>query len=436
MSVRHPRLLATILMTAGVAAACDYEERAADPDAADAGPDVWVTTGALGADPASGLMVAGAPDYMPDDPELARLASLVVLGGPGAVGAVRVVHGPNGPVLLGPDDRAPLGNAVLDAPVAPPSADDDPRVAAGRWHVSGGRPVVVEGPGVDLGWAVAPPATTPHGPAAGHAFVARLAVDEARLPAEVLALRDATVRVFDAEREVCLARVTGFELEARLVHEPLGPWDPAYSDADIFARGLRSLSAVLTPLAGASTECARGVVAVGVGAPSPRTFAEVATPRALAERAVDAICALPAWRAHIREGLLGYTDVAVDWRDACRALERRAAVRTFESRDGARFVVVDDEGFHAGLTPAGRRLAHAWSFTLAHRPEGLIDVHGDGSPELVMPELDRAPRSLVGITYAGDGREPTFAPDWTPLAPVRAAAGGLAVPDFSVFPGR
>jgi len=438
MSIRRRRPFVSPLVAAGLAlAACDYQEHeGASDDAADAGPDVWIQTGALGADPASGMLVAGAPDYSLADPELARLSDLVVLGAAGG-GAVRVVHGPNGPLLLGPGDREPIVDRIADAPAgSAPAADDDPRVAAGRWHVAHGRPVVVEGAAVDLAWAVARPSPAPHGPAAGHAFAARLAVDEARLPPEVLALRDATVRVFDAEREVCIARVTGFELQARLVHEPLGPWDPAYSDAEIFARGLRTLEAVVSPLAGAPDACARGVVAVGVGAPSPRTFAEIDTPRALAARAVDALCALPAWRAHTREVDLEGPDTNASWTERCRSLDRRATVRTFESRDGQRFTLVADDGFTAGFVVDGKRLRGAGSFMLSHRPAAVIDLQADGVPELVMPALDRAPRSVVGLAFAGDARRPTFASDWTPQAPVRALAGGLGVPDFSVFEGR
>ena len=422
-----PYLMSLLALTT---AACDVAFES-DPDAADAADGVdgveWsMQTSALGADPESGMMVAGEVTYSPGDAELDRLAQVVVLGGHGTSAGIRVVYGPNGAVLAAPSDKIITEPAVVDAPI---SVAVDHHVASGRWLVAAGRPVVMEGPDVEVAWATRAPSSDKHGPIAGNTFVARLPVALTRLPDEARAMLDQTVRIFDTEHEVCIARVTGLTLEARLVHQPLGPWDPAYSDAEIFARGLRTLVAEVSPLAGASAECGAGVVAVGVEASSPELFQEGSVSRRLHDQAIDALCALPAWRA--REA----GDHTVGW-SQCRDLGRRAEVRAFESRAGERFVLVGDGGLYAGFSVDLKRVLPVWSYELPYRPEGMIDVHGDGSPELVMPELERAPRSFVGLTFGGDAREPDYSADWTPIPPTRTAVGGYAVPDFSVFPAR
>ena len=190
----------------------------------------------------------------------------------------------------------------------------------------------------------------------------------------------------------------------------------------------------LEPLAGASRDCERGVVAVGVRAPSPALYREAPIPPRLATQARAAMCALPAWRQ--AAGLMDGD--ARPWSAACAQLAARAELHLYETRLGDRFVVVGADGLQAGFRAAGSKLVSAWAYapTTPTHADGVIDVQGDGTPELILSATERAPAKVVGLAFAGDLSEPTFEADWTPIAPKRAAVGGYAIPDFSVYRAR
>ena len=119
-------------------------------------------------------------------------------------------------------------------------------------------------------------------------------------------------------------------------------------------------------------------------------------------------------------------------------------MRLFETRLGERFVLVDDvvphghmrilAGFRFGAEGMDNRWAHLTD--VEADAQALLDVQGDGVPELIMRATYRAPESIAGVAFAGDLSEPTFAEDWTPVPPKRLEVGGYAVPDFSVFRPR
>lgn len=420
-----------------IASGCDAEYAASELDDADGG-DVAPYgggglggLGAFGADPESGVSVAGRPSYTPADPGM--VDGVVVMGGARGPSGVRVIAPlgtwEGGPVVASEDKDA---QAVAVATVGREPLVD--RTAeTGSWLVIGGRVVIAEGPTVDASWAAREPSDERRPATAGHAFVVRSPVALARLPEEVLRVIGSEVRVFDGEREVCIARVAALSLEARLVHEPLGPWDPAYSEREVLTRGLRSVVATLEPFAGGDGACQRGVVAVGVRAPSPELFAEVDVAPSLRRKAIAAMCALPAWQAMAREDDGGPLTL---WSNECRLLSVAAEVRRYVTRSGKAFVLVSSDGVHAGFHVRAGALDNAWAHLGETPAEGLIDVQGDGTPELVLASTDRAPSSVVGLSFAGDLSEPTFLEDFTPVPPRRLAVGGFGVPDYSVFRAR
>jgi hypothetical protein len=315
--------------------------------------------------------------------------------------------------------------------VNPPQPAVDRAAETGSWMVAGGRVVLAEGPEVEAVWAARAPSEVKQLPVAGDLFVARLPLRLDALPRAISGAIGADVRVFDAAREVCIARITGLELEARLVHEPLGPWTPKYSEQELLARGLRSVVATLEPLAGDERSCEAGVAAVGVRAVSPSLFQETSVAPSVRRKATLAMCALSTWQAQ-----RGLAEDAQPWSGACRSLADRANVRAFETRGGERFVLVASDGVQAGFRASGERLDNAWAYVEDARAVGVMDVQSDGTPELILAPSSRAPQSIVGMRFAGDLSEPSFEPDWTPVPPRRVSVGGYAVPDYSVYQPR
>ncbi len=411
--------------------ACDQDHGASDAEGEAEHNETVSEMGAIGggvfgADPESGAFVAGRADYTPSDPGLRDGA--VVLGEM-ARRSGRVIaplkDWQGGPVIAseGVDE-------VAAALAVEPRTERAARVAArGSWLVVGGRVVVAEGPSVEVSWAGREASEVALGPVAGEAFVARLPLALARVPEEVRAVIGAEVRVFDQAREVCIARIAGLMLEARLVHEAFGPWEPRYSEREVLARGLRQVVATLEPLAGDAWSCEGGVVAVGVEAHSPRLFAEVETLPSARRKAVAVMCGVSTWQA-----MRGVAEAPRPHSRECRRLAETAEVRSFETRSGERFVVVASDGVQAGLSGEGLELA--WAYVSEARALGVVDVMADGTPELMLAPSGRLPSAVGGVRLAGDLSAPTFEEDWTPVPPLRTGVGGYAVPDYSVFRER
>ncbi len=417
----------------------DYASGADAGDEADVEDNETLAVGAVGgeygADPESGVFVAGPRRYTATDP--AMNDEVVRLGSgdrPARTGRGQVIsRGPTwegGPVvaLAGSDAEALALGVSGSEPVVDRAAE------TGSWLVVAGRTVIAEGPAVAVAWAAREPSDVKLPPVAGNAFVVRLPLALARVPEEVRRVIGAEVRVFDREREVCIARIAGLELEARLVHEAFGPWDPAYSEREVLQRGLRALVATLEPLAGEPDACAGGVVAVGVRAASPRLYLPAVVTPSLRRKAVNAMCGLAAWQrvaAYDTESGGGKP-----WSPACRAVARDADVRLYETRAGEQLVVVSADGLHAGFKSGDGGLDTTWAHLSDAPVDGVIDMRGDGSPELVLGSTSRAPAVVAGVRFAGDLSEPTFQSDWTPIPPRRTSVGGFAVPDYSVFRAR
>ena len=412
-----------------VGGGCDQDFAGGEDADADDGNEtasLYRSVGGYGLDPENGVAVDGPLVYSPGDP---GFGEVVHLGATERGVIADRTEWEGGPVLgsRGADEIAKATTVVPDEPVTDHGAE------TGSWLVVGGRVVLAAGPEVDAGWVARAPSDVEREAEAGDTFVARLPVELERLPHALGRVVGAEVRVFDQEREVCIARVAGIELEARLVHEPLGGWLPTYSERELLARGLRSVVATLEPLAGANDACNRGVVAVGVRAPSPSLYRSIEVTPSARRKAINATCGLEAWQR--RAAGEGEIDTR-PWSAACRALTMKAEVRGFETRLGLRFWVVSAAGLHAGFSEQRAGLEDCWVFTSKAPAAGLIDVHGDGHPELVLGPSARAPASLSGARFGGDLTEPTFLEDWTPVPPERLGVGGYTVPDYSVFEER
>jgi len=412
----------------------DYAGGADSGDRVDAEDNETLAFGAgggdYGADPESGMYVAGPRRYTASDPDMND--GVVVFGARtvGASGRVisRAPAWEGGPVVA----LAGSDAAAVALSVAGPDPVVDRAAETGSWLVVSGRPVIAEGPEVAIAWAAREPRDEKLPPVAGNTFLVRLPIALARAPEEVRPVIGAEVRVFDQAHEVCIARIAGIALEARLVHEAFGPWDPSYSEREVLERGLRSVVATLEPLAGGADACAGGVVAVGVRAAAPWLYLKATVTPSMRRKAVNAMCGLGAWRAPTA----GYGEEAGTWSPACRGVARSAEVALYETRSGEAFVVVSSDGMHAGFVSRRDGLENVWAHNSDAPTEGVIDVQGDGTPELVLGATSRAPTAVAGLRFAGDLSEATFLSDWTPVPPQRMTVGGFAVPDYSVFRAR
>jgi len=276
------------------------------------------------------------------------------------------------------------------------------------WLLVDGRLVLAQMSSIEPAWAPGVP-TLARRPTADDdgLFVAQKALAPMALPSAHRALVGATVKVFDLEREVCVARVTGLELEARLVHHPeaiFGEDDqplprPEHDATAVFELGVPMLLARLEPIVGAAADCARGLWAAPVLAPSPTLFARAAIDKSLSRLAVRAFRALPTWRERQHDFVTFYGDDPSEPRPTTRwdAAARHETVR-FLSRDGAREILAVTADTWDGCGSNGQRLtalfdvvrdggnarlvplaSHAWTGI----PDGLVDLEGDGAIELV-----------------------------------------------------
>ncbi|MCC6623017.1 MAG: hypothetical protein IT385_17290 [Deltaproteobacteria bacterium] len=298
------------------------------------------------------------------------------------------------------------------------------------WLVIDGRLAIAHMNAVEPAWSTGVPRlVTRPGPSAddGGLFVARKTLVPDALPSAHRALVGATVKLFDHEREVCVARVAGLELEARLIHNPADwgfddeadrPSPPDHDATSVFELGVPMLLARLDPVSGTADDCARGLWAAPVESPTPTLFARAPMEKmdkSLSRLAVRAFRALPTWRERQHDFVTFYGDDPSEPRPTTRwdANATHDMVR-FLSRDGAREVLAVTANTWDGCGSSGQHLtalfdvvrdggrarlvpiaSHAWSDI----PAGLVDLEADGRLELLGDGVvyrwhdDRAPAS-------------------------------------------
>ncbi len=254
-----------------------------------------------------------------------------------------------------------------------------------RWLIESGRLVLAQGDKVDAGWSTGEPTLVQSGDPKGDGlFIAHKALVHGALPAELTGLVGAEVKVFDDMREVCVARVApseNFRLDAKLVHLPDG-WNeddtqivPSHSAAEVFEQGLSILSAELVPLMG---DCAGGIWAAPIAAPSPILFRKAALAKNLAREAIAAFRTLPAWRA-AQDAMLGF------WVDVPRpAYLKGKRWDTFEgakpeatlyrSHDGARELVVIYANSHSGCGSEGQQVSTLFELVTTGKGARFVEL--------------------------------------------------------------
>ncbi|MFO0749430.1 MAG: hypothetical protein U1F43_27745 [Myxococcota bacterium] len=233
-------------------------------------------------------------------------------------------------------------------------------------------------------------------------FVARRAPPASACP-RPCALVGATVKVYDAEREVCVARVKDLGLEAEAIHFPDRWDDPDATTAKrvdhdataVFDLGMPMLLGSLEPVIGTAADCAKGVWAAPVEAARPRLFRAVAMDKKLSKPAVRAYRKLAAWQERQAAFATFYSDVAPEkgrW-DATAQHE----ITRFVADDGSREVLVVTANTNDGCGSSGQQLtalfdvvrdgkdvslapitARAWEGA----PSGIVDLDADGQLEL------------------------------------------------------
>lgn len=301
-------------------------------------------------------------------------------------------------------------------PEASPPEPDRPRPdPASRWLVHDGRLVLAHGDEVDAAWSSAPAKLKQSGDPAGDGlFLAERRVDATALPLEFVALAGAELKVYDREREVCVARVGATpRLTAELVHLPDEWVDegeearvPEHDGADVFEMGRAILSIPLEPLIG---DCDPGIWAAPLAAPTPGLYREVAHTKRFERKVIAAFRALPAWRQAQREMQTYYDDI--NWRRSVRSQRwdtlygSEPEVVRYQSQHGEREIAMVHADSVDGCGSEGQRLVSLFevsrsgkrvklteivSVPWADRPLGLVDRQGDGVLELYMPTGSRS----------------------------------------------
>lgn len=272
-----------------------------------------------------------------------------------------------------------------------------------RWVVHAGRLVLAQGEQMSAQWSEAAPRLTA---SASPRFFAERTLRVEALPEELRALPGREVKVFDREREVCVARVAGtasYRLTAELLHEQFDgaedevPVPITHSAAEVFDLGLTSLSAALEPLMG---DCSKGLWASPVAAPTPILYRKAAVSASLRRQALAAFRALPEWR-QAQHDMEHFYDDAPDLPKPRGAWDRfegaRPTVTSFVSQDGAHelALVVGDSVDGCGSPgqrlvalmrvtrePRGMRFETLGAIPWGTSPAGLVDIGGDGSIEV------------------------------------------------------
>lgn len=344
----------------------------------------------------------------------------------GGSGDVLVVHFEVAAHEVERPTRPPLGTSAIallareatsqrEAIAATAAELESARRGAARYVVHEGRLVIAHDDGVSPLWSLGAPRLTT---ASGPDFRAERPVLVQALPDELRTLPGREVKVFDREREVCVARVSDnstLRLSAALVHEATDQEDSdgetptpiTYTGGEVFERGAVSLSVALEPLIG---DCTMGLWALPLAAPTPTLFREVAAPTSLRRRALAAFRALPEWRqaqhdmVHFYDDAAGVPRPTGHWDELDGA---RPTVRVYRSQEGTQELVVVSGDSVDGCGSPGQRLAALLrvqrdddgprletlgAIPWGTAPSGLVDIEGDGTIEVFAAS---APEALV-----------------------------------------
>lgn len=317
--------------------------------------------------------------------------------------AARAVQAPpvTGPEAAPDATPAETGDAepATEAPYQPP--------AGTRWLLHEGRLVLAQGEAVQASW-LRDAAVIVRAPTQDDGYtMAAQKIDGGALPASLTRLPGLEVKVFDREREVCVARIgpaDAFSANAALVHLP-DAWAeepltlPQHEAKEVFEQGLVTLTAALEPLMG---DCGAGLWAAPLDAPKPVLYREAAPSPKLRRQAIAAFRALPAWQAAQAEMLAFYEDGPE--RRALRKerwdtlYDNRPEVTRYVSDRGGRELVVVTGDSVDGCGSPGQRLVSVLevgsegkrvrfielaSMPYGVAPDGLIDLEADGLIELI-----------------------------------------------------
>ncbi len=299
-----------------------------------------------------------------------------------------------------------------------------------RWVVSGGQLVVSTGEelrGLDGEATLTKVGTKDDG-----LFVAMKAL--AIVPSEIQALAGQEVKVFDREREVCVARVVAdFALTAELVHLP-AQWLSeeeaevvVHTAAEVFESGSVAITASLEPLIG---DCSKGLWAAPLAAPTPRLYREVALDNKLMNRARTAFRQTQAWRDAQQAMATFFNDPESNARLAKQRWDRlpntQWTTKLYRTQDGHELIAMSADSWD-GCGSEGQRvvslfdvqrngktveLVERTSLHGANLPTGFVDLEADGTLEL----FTSLPRFGTTIErWHGDRAAPSDTNDWQDL---------------------
>lgn len=299
--------------------------------------------------------------------------------------------------------------------------------------------VLAHGEHYDPRWAAGPATTSPE-PGGDH-FWATRPVDVAALPAPHRLLLGQTVRVYSESREVCVATVSGFSLEAALTHAPSPDWDDegnpiepkplSYTAEEVFTEGLVMLKAELTPVFGS---CIDGLWADLERDTRPRVYTKGKADKALSRKALNA------WR---RSAL--YKTIDARYAEQFSADYPRPAGRWDEIEGSSpevevltasddTLVVVSADSWGGCGSPGerglavfrvdGKELRFVTGVAGDTAPTAWLDLDNDGHPEalyrgdqmtrMVRFKLSAAdPSSLSDLYDLTDTLESVYIPDYT-----------------------
>jgi hypothetical protein len=359
--------------------------------------------------------------------------------------------------------REPERRATSESRVAPvsevealPVEAPRPSIASDtRWLVNGGNLVLAQGEEAAAVGSREAEATLAHGhpPESGLFVAVRRPL---ALPAEAAALAGAEVKLYDHDREVCVARVDEagrFALTATLIHlrdewqeEGEEASAPRHDASEVFDLGVTLLEAPLVPLMG---DCSKGLWAAPIEAPRPVLYREAAASPKLARQAIAAFRAVPAWReaqAAMVEALAGMGEDtplgrARRWDTLYGA---RPEVKLYRADRGGREIAVVHADSWDGCGSEGQRMVALFevvhegkkprfvelaSLVGAAVPAGLVDLEGDGVVEVFSGAFKH--HGIDVERWHGDRPAPSEHNDWQDerYEPIH----GLTVPDLTMY---
>ncbi len=239
------------------------------------------------------------------------------------------------------------------------------------------------------------------------------------------------IKVFDHEREVCVARIVDdFALTAELVHLPaewLFPEEPekiVHTAAEVFELGSVAITASLEPLIG---DCSKGLWAAPLAAPTPTLYREVALDKALANKARAAFRQTQAWRDAQATMVSFFNDPETNARVAKQKWDRLPntewTTKLYRTQDGRELLAMaanswdgcGSEGqsavslFDVERSGKAVKLVERTSLHGADLPAGFVDLEGDGVLEL-FPSATRFGTSIE--RWWPERAAPSDATDW------------------------